>query len=209
MVCTRPDISFAVCNAARYMHDPGISHWESVKRIFRFLKGTINKGIVYKKTETGKINLHVEVDASWASNDLEKSRSDAGYIAFINNAPISWKCMRQKAVAQSSTEAEYMAAAAAAKEAVWLRRLLMDLRQLQKQPTVINEDNRGCIALSSNPVNHEKNKHVQVKFHYTREAVDKGEVILVYKSTQDIIADIMTKPMDVGNFRRCSEALIG
>ena len=118
-------------------------------------------------------------------------------------------CCKQEHTAQSSTEAEYMAAAAAAKEAVWLRRLLMDLRQLQRQTTVINEDNRGCIALSSNPVKHERNKHVQVKFHYTREAVDKGEVILVYKATQDIIADIITKPMDVGNFIRCSEALIG
>ena len=209
MVCTRPDISFAVCNAARFMHDPSVGHWESVRRIFRYLRGTINKGIVFKKIGTKQINLTLEVDASWASNDITTWRSDTGYIAFVNGAPISWKCTRQKTIAQSSTEAEYMGACAAVKEAIWFRKLLFDLRLLKQEPTVIYEDNRGCIALSTNPVNHERNKHINVKYHLIRQAAENKQIVLVYKSTEDITADLLTKPMDSTNFKKCANKLTG
>ena len=191
-VCTRPDIAACVSNVARFMHNPGKKHWEAVKRIFRYLRGTPEYGLVF----TGKhpsISFYAESDATWASTDPDTYRSVTGYVTFLNGTPISWRSIKQRVVALSSTEAEYISAAACAREIHWVRNFLLTLHMPLTQPTVLYCDNRGCIDLSINPVNHERNKHINIKYHYIKYAYEHQILVLVFKPSSDLVADLLTK----------------
>jgi hypothetical protein len=120
---------------------------------------------------------------------------------------ISYQSKRQPCVALSTTEAEYMACCSAAREAIWLRGGLSELGFEQKLPTLIHEDNQGCIALVRNPVNHERTKHIDVRFHFIRDSVEKGLVIVRYCATKDMIADILTKPLHRPQHVLCFQGL--
>ena len=133
-------------------------------------------------------------DADWAG-DIDTRRSTTGYIFKLGGSTICWKSKRQPTVALSTAEAEYMSMAHAAQTAIWLRRLLNDLGFVQRSATKIHEDNQGCIAMAKNPVNHERTKHIDIKYHFVRELVTSDVIEISYLETEEMEADILTKAM--------------
>ena len=190
MLGTRPDISFAVGVVSRYSSDPRPEHWTAVKRIMRYLRGTRDLALQY--VGGGPVVPIGYSDADWGS-DHETRRSTTGYVFLINSGAVTWQSKRQPTVALSSTEAEYMAACEAAREAVWLRALLADMGYEQQHATVLHCDNRGCMALAKNPTLHARTKHIAMRHHFIREKVESGEIKQVYCPTEDMVADLLTK----------------
>ena len=186
---TRPDITFAVSNVAKYSADPRQEHWVAVKRIFRYIKGTLERGIKYKR------NSHDDLigfcDADWAG-DVGDRKSTSGYIFTLSGSPVSWRSKKQTCVALSTAEAEYIALAAAAQEDVWLQSLLQQLSGI-KISTVMYDDSQSAIAIAKNPQWHGRTKHIDIKFHYIREQVNNGIVQLKFCPTDKMLADILTK----------------
>lgn len=199
-VITRPDITYAVQALGRHMQSCGNEHMIAAKRVLRYLQGTKDLGLVYEAGETGSDNGIGQPcvvgfsDADWGG-DLDTRRSTTGYLFMIEETRgvVSWGSKLQPTVALSSAEAEYMAACAAVQEAVHLRLLMSDLGFEQREPTVIYEDNQGCIALSDNPVYHRRTKHIDIRYHFIRERVASKEIELKYVPTKYQLADLLTK----------------
>ena len=204
---TRLDIAFAVQALCRHLQSSSDAHWTAGKRILRYLKGTKDIGLVYGKSEHG-ITLKGFADADWAT-DKDTRRSVTGYVFELGGAAITWNSKLQPTVALSTSEAEYMAACAATQEAIHLRRLLGDLGFPQEGPTVILEDNMGCICLSENPVMHRRTKHIDIKFHFIREAVERGDVVLTFTSTSTQVADLLTKPLPKARTQKLRDYIMG
>lgn len=188
---TRPDIAQAVGIVSRFNAEPTEAHLTAVKRIFRYLRGTVSLALQYKAKGGDLIGYS---DADWA-NDLDSRHSISGNVFMMAGGAISWASQKQATVALSTAEAEYVALGSAAQEAVWLRRLLTDLNINQRQPLVIREDNQGAIALAKNPVGHKRTKHIDIKHHFIREVVQRGTIALEYCPTNQMVADILTKPL--------------
>lgn len=181
MTITRPDIAYAVGQVARFMSNPGQAHWSAVKRIMRYLKGTLNFKIIYQPKKDSVQYLHqVQAwsDSDWAS-DEDSRKSTSGYVFTLAGGAISWQSRRQSTIALSSTEAEYIASASAAKEAMWIRQLMTDIGYHQWKELPLYCDNTSTIALTKNPRNHDRSKHIDIKYHY----LEKGwitEISLLY-----------------------------
>jgi hypothetical protein len=193
MVCTRPDIANSVGTVAKYCENPSEEHWVAAKRILRYLVTTKNMQLVFGGK--GSAELIGYADSNWAA-DIDTRRSTTGYVFMLNSSLISWKSQRQHTVATSSTEAEYMALYSAVQESIWLRRILKELKQLKDLPTMIYQDNQGTIALAKNPIFHSRSKHIDIKFHFTRDKIQDGVIQVEYKSTQEMVADALTKSVN-------------
>ncbi|KAH9705989.1 hypothetical protein KPL70_012076 [Citrus sinensis] len=181
MVCTRPDISQAVSMVSRYMHNPGKNHWLAVKWILQYLYGTIDVGLLFKKDCGQQCVGYCDSDFT---GDLDKRRSTMGYVFTLGGGSISWRSILQSTIALSTTEAEYMAATEAVKEAIWLKGLLGDLRVIQEN-IVVFCDNQSAIFLAKNQTYHARTKHIDVKYHYVREIIEGGDVLLKKIDTKD------------------------
>ena len=201
---TRPDLAYSIGILARYMSEPSETHWSGVKRVFRYIKGSIDYGLVF--SEGGDNSLVGYSDADWAG-DIDNRRSTSGYTYYIGNSLVSWSSKKQATVAKSSTEAEYVALSLATQESIWLRRLLESIRHTTASPTVIYEDNQGAIEISKNPKHHNRTKHIDVSFHFTRERVSSKEVTVVHCPTSDMIADVMTKALGRVQFQKLRDLL--
>ena len=198
-VATRPDITFAVSNMARFSSKPTTQHWTGVKRIMRYLQGTINHGILYTKLSSREcIGFS---DADWAG-DLDNRRSTSGYLFQISGGPVSWRSKKQSSVALSTAEAEYVALASSAQEAVWMRQLTTELGSAPTDATTIFEDNQSAISMASNPQFHGRAKHISIKYHFIREKVSDGMVKLRYCPTNEMIADMLTKGLPKEQFAK-------
>jgi transposase InsO family protein len=195
---TRPDITYAVTALSQFCSKPTEEHWRAVKRVLRYLRGTMHYGLTYRgptsPNEPPSLTLRGYCDSDWAEDSIDR-RSITGYAFLLSGAPISWASRKQSTVAHSSTEAEYMAVSDAAKEAVWWRSFLSSLGFNQSNATTILSDNQGSIKLSKNPENHRRTKHIDVRYHYIRECVSEGTVLLDYISTKEMAADVLTKPL--------------
>lgn len=191
MVATRVDLAFSMSVVSQFMSKPGPSHWKAVKRIMRYLKGTLDLELCLGGNG---ITLRGYCDADWGG-DVNERRSTTGYVFFVGDGAISWNCKRQPTIALSTTEAEYMATSHCTKEAIWLRKLLADVGFTQEGATSIMCDNQGCIALAKNPTNHSRTKHIDIQHHFIRERVESGEIGLTYCPTQDMVADVLTKAL--------------
>lgn len=203
-VKTRPDITYAVNTVARYCAKPTILHWKAVKRIMRYLKGTQHFGILY--TPDGPNEFVGYSDADWAG-DTDERKSTSGYFFQLGSGAVSWSSKRQSCVALSTAEAEYMALANAAQEAVWLRKLSVDMQINCKGPMLLYEDNQSTIAMSKNPQFHGRSKHIDVKFHYIREMCNENVIHLMYCPSDDMLADIFTKGLNKDKFKRLRKML--
>jgi transposase InsO family protein len=196
MLGTRPDIAYSISKLAQYSNEPREQHWKAVKQLLRYLATTSN----YCLTYSGNHNNNDEpkllgyCDSDWA-NDYEDRRSTTGYVFMTAGGAISWKSKRQPTVALSSTEAEYMAASEATREAINWRMLLNELGFDITKPTIILSDNQGSIALTKNPEHHARSKHIDIRHHYVREQVALGSVEMNYINTDDMTADVLTKPL--------------
>lgn len=205
MVCTRPEISHVVSVVSRYMACPSKEHWQAVKWILRYLKGTANVGLTFSKVKLSE-SVVGYVDSDYAG-DLDKRRSLTGYVFTLSGSVISWKATLQSVVSLSTTEAEYMAITEAVKEAIWLQGLVSDLGLDQKK-TLVFCDSQSAIHLTKNQMFHERTKHIDVKHHFIRDIVSKGVVDVKKVSTHDNPADMITKAVPTNKFRHCLD-LIG
>ena len=188
---TRPDIAFAVNNVARFCSKPTKEHWMAVKRVFRYLRGTTQLGLLYTKEVESNVLIGYS-DADWGG-DCNDYKSTSGYLFMIGGTVVTWKSKKQSAVALSTAEAEYMALSSTAQEAVWLRELTSDLGNPQRQPTLIMEDNQSAISMAKNPQFHGRTKHINIKYHFVRKQVNDNNICLEYCPTEDMLADILTK----------------
>lgn len=202
-ICTRPDISYAVSIVSQNLENPKQSDWVNVKRILRYLKGTSSLGIEYSKGRA--TGLEVYSDADYAGcTDTRKSRT--GIVSFYNNKPISWFSKKQTSVALSTTEAEFMAASEAAKEAIWLKRLYEDMCGHEKSPQILT-DNQSCVQYVKNQNFHMRTKHIDVRYKFIKEKYSEGQIKLKYVPAEEQRADILTKPLELMLFKKLRKML--
>ena len=194
VTATRPDLAEALGTVNQFSSNPSGEHWQSVKRILRYIKGTLDLGIQFDGSKEDELKLSGFVDADWGG-DVNGRKSQSGYIFSLCGGVVSWASKKQTSVALSSTEAEYVAACLATQEAIWLRSLLADLNFIQEEPTIIHEDNQGAIAMSKKPKFHARTKHIDIKYHFIRDKVESGELLLKYCLSSDMIADMLTKAL--------------
>ena len=202
MVCTRPDIVHAVGAVSRYMANLGKEHQSVVKRILRYVKGTSNVALCY-----GGSNFTVRgyVDSDYAG-DLDKSKSTSGYVFTLVGGAVSWVSKLQSIVATSTTEAEYVAATQASKEAIRLQMLLEELEHKQEKIALFC-DSQSALHLAKNPAFHSKTKHIRVQYHLVCEKVKEGSVDIQKIHTKDNLADIFTKPINNDKFTWCRSSI--
>jgi hypothetical protein len=211
-VGTRMDITYAVSRLSQHLMDPTIRHWNAVLRVFRYLKGTIDYHLVYN-LGASDATLIGYTDADYAS--AQDRVSVSAYTFIFNGASIAWSSKRQRTVATSTVEAEYIALCTSAKQAVWLRGLFIELGQdkfLSKapgRPVLLYGDNQGALALVENPENHARTKHIDVQYHYIRYLVGNGSITTAYCPTDQMAADVLTKPLAKVKLLRCLETTFG
>jgi hypothetical protein len=195
MSCTRPDLCYIVTTLSQYLSGPTSDMCTTLKHVLRYIKGTLGYELCFTKSHDG-LQLKGYSDASWGSTVDRKSVT--GYCFTLNkDGPlISWKSKKQPTVALSSCEAEYMALAATTQECLFISHLISDLdRKCQFKPVTLFSDNQGAIALVKNAVYHQRSKHIDIKFHFIRDEYCKGNIDIMYLPTEDMIADIFTKPV--------------
>eukprot|EP00253_Pinus_taeda_P029516 PITA_29516 len=192
LTTTRPDLAYSVSVMSQFMSRPLDSHWNAAKCVLRYLSGTCNYGLLY--IDISDVTLAGYSDSDWAGN-LDDRRSITGYAFSIGSGVISWSSKKQSTVALSSCEVEYQALCAATCKAIWLRRLLSDTGEGQKEATSIKTDDQSTIKLAYNPVFHKNTKHIDTQFHFVREKIQSKEICVDYCNTCDNVADIFTKPL--------------
>jgi hypothetical protein len=207
---TRPDIAFAVNMCARFTANPSQDHMDAVVRIFAYIGGTKRHGIKFRRGDTlveVDRTLRGYVDSDYAGCP-ETRRSTTGYVFMLAGAPVSWASRRQNVVATATMEAEYMAAADAAKEAIWLRRIAADTGLLEQQYVTLLIDNESALRLSKNPENHRGAKHIDIRHHFLRErVVQEKDIKTIRVDTKDNISDILSKPLGRLVFEKFVEAM--
>ncbi|KAJ4718900.1 Retrovirus-related Pol polyprotein from transposon TNT 1-94 [Melia azedarach] len=189
---------------AWYMENPKELHLLAAKRIFRYLQGTTDFGLFYKRGE--KSDLIGFTDSDYAG-DLDDRKSTSGYIFMMGSGAVSWSSKKQAIVTLSTTEAEYVAATSCACQAIWLRKILEELYFKQEGPTLIFCDNSSAIKLSKNPVLHERSKHIDVRYHFLCNLVKDGAIDLTYCKSEDQVADIFTKPLKLAAYLKLRKLL--
>jgi hypothetical protein len=198
-ISTRPDISYAVQQLSQFLDSFSYEHWNAAIRVVRYLKGSRN--VKLHLGGSNDMTLIGYSDSDWA-NCPDTRRSVGGFTFSLGSGVVSWSARKQKTVAVSSCEAEYVAAFNAAKENSWLRTLLQNIGHPHSGPTTIHCDNNAAICLSEDPLLHDRVKHIDIKFHFLRERFHSGELKLKYIPTKDNIADIFTKPLEGPQFLR-------
>ncbi|XP_042059319.1 secreted RxLR effector protein 161-like [Salvia splendens] len=204
MVSTRPDIAYVVSCLSRYMSNPGPVHWEALKWLLRYLKHTSKYGLCFLKSDDG-INLCGFVDSNYA-NDRDKRKSTTSYVFTVCGSCISWKSQLQHIVALSTTQSEYIAITEAMKEAIWSKGVLSELKFLKHVPALYS-DSQSAIQLCKNPVLHDRTKHIDVRFHFLRDVVEKQEIMLHKVHTDNNPADMGTKCLPADKLLTCIKRL--
>ena len=235
---TRPDISYAVNQCARYSADPKPEHWTACLRVLRYLKGTSDYGLHYHKHHShylgqtlenqnvsiadlqqpfnytashypGDANIHLfGYSDADYANNVDDRRSVTGYVFMFAGAPLTWNSMTQHSVALSTMEAEYFAVCKAVQEAIYLRMLFEESGMKVDSPMVIKEDNMSCISFTKNPGEHGRTKHIDVRSCFVRQWVDYGELVLEPVPTKEQLADIFTKALDTRQFQFLRDHLV-
>ena len=192
-IATRPDISYTVGVLARFSKNPGPHHWKAVKHLFRYLKGTLDYKLTYSPTSSPEL-FTTYTDADHTGNP-DNGRSTSGYIVMMGTGAISWSSRLQGIVALSTTEAEYVAATSAGQEILWLRNLFTELGYKFNSSSTLYIDNRSALSVAKNPEHHGRMKHLDLRFYWLRNEVEKGTITMVHLPTEEMPADIMTKAL--------------
>ncbi|GJU44494.1 hypothetical protein Tco_1201760 [Tanacetum coccineum] len=187
----RPDLQFAICMCARYQARPTEKHLNAVKRIFRYLKGTVHQGLWYPKDSFFALTAFADADHAGCQ---DTRRSTSGSIQLLGDRLVSWSSKRQKSAAISSTKAEYIALSGCCAQVLWMRSQLTDYGfGFNKIPMYC--DNKSAIALCCNNVQHSRSKHIDIRFHFIKEHVENGVIELYFVNTEYQLADIFTKAL--------------
>lgn len=194
---TRPDLSYVVNKLSQFMHSPQDQHWHAVKRVLRYLKSTSMIGLKLSSKPNNALTAYS--DSDWAGNPSDRT-STTGYVIYHGNSPISWCSKKQRAVARSSTEAEYRAVACTVAELNWLSNLLRELQVPMPCTPRVFCDNVGATFLCQNPVFHSRMKHIAVDFHFVREQVHNKTLEVTHVHSADQVADSLTKPLPKSTF---------
>jgi len=205
MIGTRPDIAYAVSLVSRFASNPNQSHWTAVKRILRYLKGSIHLKLTYScdQNQGQGQEPHGYSDADWAG-DLNDRRSTSGYVFLMSDAAVVWSSMKQQSVALSTTEAEYIGISQATREALWIRTLLKEIGyDSGTKPMTLHCDNQSCIAITKNPVHHSRTKHIDIRYHFIKDNVKNGTIKVKHRGTDVMVADSLTKALPLEKFEYC------
>ena len=187
---------FSVCMCARFQSAPKESHLLAVKRILRYLSGSIEIGLWYSRESSYELIAYS--DADFAGCKLDR-KSTSGTCQFLGVNLISWSSKKQNSVALSTAEAEYIAAGSCCAQILWIKQQLEDFGiKLTKTP--IRCDNTSAINLTKNPVQHSRSKHIEIRHHFIRDHVQNSNVILDFVCTNDQLADVFTKPLSEDRF---------
>ncbi|KAL7284387.1 hypothetical protein ACG7TL_001677 [Trametes sanguinea] len=199
---TRPDIAHAVQQLSQYSSNPAPVHLTAAKRVLRYLKGTRNLGITYHRNQDNTQTPEPigYSDADWG-NDLDDRRSISGQVFLLAGGPVTWACRKQRTVAKSSIEAEYMAASTATSEIAWLRTFLRELGFPLSGPTPLYVDNQSAIASANAQASHAHTKHIDIHYHFVRERITSNEVTVLHCSSEDNLADALTKALPRPRFQ--------
>uniref|UniRef100_A0A2N9GS34 Reverse transcriptase Ty1/copia-type domain-containing protein n=1 Tax=Fagus sylvatica TaxID=28930 RepID=A0A2N9GS34_FAGSY len=192
LTLTWPDLSYAVNSVCQYMHAPTNAHYQMVKRILRYVKGTLSLGV--RILRESSLDLYAFSDADWAGCPTTRC-STTGFCTFLGSNCISWSAKKQPTVSRSSTEAEYRAMASTAAELTWISFILRDIGVSQAQPPVLFCDNLSALHMSVNPVLHARTKHIAIDYHFVREKVALGSLLTRFVPSSLQIADLFTKPL--------------
>ena len=203
LTASRPDIMFSVCMCARFQANPKESHLTAVKQILRYLKDTSDFGLFYPKSSSFDLVSYSDADFAGSKSD---HKSTSGTCHFLGNSLVSWFSKKQNSVSLSTTEAEYIAASLACSQVLWMKQTLKDFG-LNYSTTTIYCDNTSAINLSKNPVQHSRTKHIEVRHHFLRDHVLKGDISLNFIFTKEQHADIFTKPLKNEDFMRIRREL--
>ncbi len=193
-IATCPDISYTVGVLARFSKDPGPVHWKAVKHLFRYLKGTMDYKLTYSGARPSAELFTAFTDADHGGNP-DNGRSTSGYVITMASGAISWSSRLQGIVALSTTEAEYVAATSAGQEVLWLRNLFTELGYSFASPSTLHIDNRSALSVAKNPEHHGRMKHLNLRFYWLRDEVEKGNINVVHLRTDAMPADILTKAL--------------
>jgi len=196
---TRPDLAFSVGYVSRFMERPTTEHQQAVKRIIRYVAGTLDHGLHYPRSP-GAADFVGYSDSDHAG-DIDTSKSTSGILFFLGKCLVSWQSVKQQVVAMSSCEAEYIAASTACTQALWLARLLGDLLGRDTRAVQLMMDSKSAMALAKNPVFHERSKHIRLRHHFIRGCLEEGSIKASYINTTDQLADLLTKPLGRIKFR--------
>jgi Reverse transcriptase (RNA-dependent DNA polymerase) len=201
---TRPDLTFAVNKASQFMANPTDAHWQLVKRILRYVKGTLSHGLHF--TSATDLALHAYYDVDWAGC-LDDRRSTTGFAIFLGPNLISWSAKKQSIVSRSSTEAEYRSLAVTSSEILWINSLLHELHALPSPAPTLWCDNLGAIFFASNPVFHARAKHIELDFHFVREKVANRQVQVRFICSADQLGNFFTKGLPKARFHLLRDKL--
>ncbi|KAJ9561687.1 hypothetical protein OSB04_006847 [Centaurea solstitialis] len=197
LTASRPDIMFATCVCARYQAKPKESHLAAVKRIFRYLKGTPYYGIWYPKGLGFELQAYTDADYGGCNMDR---KSTSGHLQFLGNKLVSWASKKQHCVSTSTAESEYVAAASCCSQVLWMQSQLRDCG-LEYKKIPIYCDSKSAIAISANPVQHSKTKHIDIRYHFLKDNVEKENIELYFVNTEYQLADLFTKALDEKQFK--------
>ena len=205
-VVTRPDLAYIVNFLSRYVCNFDKSHWRALQRVLKYLKNTTKLGVTYKVNKNSELCVKAFSDADFAG-DRDKRRSTSGCIILLANGPVLWCSKRQSVTAQSTAEAEYIAANVAAREAAWMGYFLNDLGFPCANGINLYLDNTTAIAWAKDPMINNKTKHIEIKYHLVREKVERKQVNVIYVHTQFQIADLLKKNFNKQRFTFLRQAI--
>ena len=193
MLCTRPDICYAVGIVSRYPSNPGMGHWIAVKHILKYLRRTRDYMLVYSG---GDLNPIGYTDSDFQL-DKDSRKSTSGSIFTLGGGAVVWRSIKQSSIADSTMEAEYIAACEAAKESVWLKKFYIDLEVVpnMEKPLVLYCDNSGAVANSKEPWSHKRGKHIERKYHLIQEILHRGDVAVMKIASEQNLADRFTETL--------------
>ena len=199
LTLTRPDIAFAVNKVCQFLHAPTTVHWSAVKRILRYVKGTVNLGLQIRRSRSMLVSSFS--DANWAGC-VDDRRSTGGFAMFLGENLVSWTARKQPTVSRSSTEAEYKALANATTEMIWVQKLLTELGVAHPPRALLWCDNIGAKYLAANPIFHARTKHIEIDFHFVRVRVAQKLLDIRFIHTGDQVADGFTKALPIVKLRQ-------